>query len=1465
MVMPKQHTVNKRNQKCMGFFLQCCPESTYSDAWSVHATAEMRMLAHLPTQPHFTRKTTHTYTSKENDWGYSCFMTWADIVDESQGYIKNDKVTLEITVKAEPPKNMMNREEFCRVIVKWYDLAEMQLSRGQIDLSIEANNQALKFCKDKDKETKEKLEQQKERIVNQKLLESIQRIEKGKDAPKTTEALKPTSLRQALTGAQKTLSGKMTGKAGKKGRAMVAVQQMKKKKDGNAQNQTPQNQSPGQKQDVKKEGSEQKDDKNSNLNQLAHHGQPENKEERLGSNSGTSGSKSKRNKDKKGTDKSAADQQNTPVFEEAEGEKFENFENAPLPEHKVSLASPYCVQSTSYDKSSPGQNMTSEQANCPCFACHPEQSSAFYASLTATRTATRTTIVHEQGTLSYMKTICDGEQDPNCVEKCDCITCQLEEATTRLSRMGPSRFANSDTENGPPHVSRERHNTYTITEESNDNNLEKGEDQGELTDNEGDYEERTGELHDFADCPHDEWPSASSGDEDEEDEECGDEDDTDYEQEGEDIQVETSSVEVQTDEVFPDLLPLQPQDIQQQQNYQANQDVVQTRTRMEEQLSEEEARRIKEFVDLHFSMDKSVFPVDMKVTDEMMATVSMTVNNLMQEKLQMINDDHGMCCLAAGLFYVIAKRVVESSTAFVSIVEGGLVPNISDIHCLFATMCSLTIKDSDPNKPKDAPGGQTGNQQQSTPPTSAKQKQQLLHLLSQQKTSIVAQKAALQRQQDQKSGGRRIAKARRRVSPAIGRLSKSKDEDSENEDEELGGVSDEDPIVPTRTREFFANLSTKQDVMAMVKGRIALMKENPLNKTPGLRYILIQLYKYISNLTTVCDQMEMLEAEASRAKESMIAIDGSKMLEQFHLNEKRMQEMEKRCNQMKTEMQKETEKIKKIETMYNQEKAKHKAEVEAKDQLQMQLKEVRKQLTKAEKKHKQDENRINTLQQENTELDEKNKNLRKEFEAFKKKVADERTKTKKDKEKDTETIRRLEQEVGDKESERDREKQVNDEAHKQTRMKEQKWERERRQYTSQLSAMNVFVERAKQAECQLMENKYNSNIGTLQKAREEAQVNLAEAEENLKKATTHADMELMRRSVAEWTQAVQDCEHLVQSTKHTFEQAIDAIRKGIKTMVACQEECKIPEVPVMPKIVRLPPVQVVQPVAPVIPPQGVIGQPRTSQQNRVRDSSPRRQQSSSPSASPTKAPQPSSCSSTSVSSSTPMPALPAVSANANVPMPSGLSGRASTTGGYFGSSEPNPADSSPWSWGSGMEFNRLDVVRHQPSQHVPQTAANTHSIGSNLAQQQTQGQQQQHGHLNMQQMAFQPAPIGTARQSSQTSAMNEMWAAGDASQSIPGQIRAQTGGMGAAGWTNSTSSSMSWNPMSGLGGMGNVNVIGGPPHSATSSMLSQQQQHVHQSQHQPPTGPPPGWTTGPNSHHQNPHDQPATMKKYTMF
>ncbi|CAI5454850.1 unnamed protein product [Caenorhabditis angaria] len=201
MVMPRQHVVQKKGtQKCLGFFLQCCPEA-YSDSWSCQAAAELRLISQKPGVPHFTRKTNHIYTAKENDWGYSCFMTWADILDESQGYIKDDRVVLEVTVKADPPKNIVGIDEFRKTVQSWVDLAEMQFKRGKIDLAIEANSQGLKFCKDKDADCRRKLEEQKRTFIEKKLAESIQRIETQKK--ETTEECdvvsNQTALRMALT------------------------------------------------------------------------------------------------------------------------------------------------------------------------------------------------------------------------------------------------------------------------------------------------------------------------------------------------------------------------------------------------------------------------------------------------------------------------------------------------------------------------------------------------------------------------------------------------------------------------------------------------------------------------------------------------------------------------------------------------------------------------------------------------------------------------------------------------------------------------------------------------------------------------------------------------------------------------------------------------------------------------------------------------------------------------------------------------------------------------------------------------------------------------------------------------------------------------------------------------------------------------------------------------------------------
>ncbi|KAL3981627.1 MATH domain family protein [Acanthocheilonema viteae] len=202
MVMPRQHVVQKKGtQKCLGFFLQCCPDA-YSDSWSCQAAAELRLISQKQGVPHFTRKTNHVYTAKENDWGYSCFMTWADILDESQGYIKDDKVILEVSVKAEPPKNILTHEQFEKKIQDYMRLADIQSSRGLIDKAIEVNMSALKFCKDRDQDCKADLEAQKAKLIEMKLKQSIERIEKGPPLGKGDEenSLNQSALKQAISG-----------------------------------------------------------------------------------------------------------------------------------------------------------------------------------------------------------------------------------------------------------------------------------------------------------------------------------------------------------------------------------------------------------------------------------------------------------------------------------------------------------------------------------------------------------------------------------------------------------------------------------------------------------------------------------------------------------------------------------------------------------------------------------------------------------------------------------------------------------------------------------------------------------------------------------------------------------------------------------------------------------------------------------------------------------------------------------------------------------------------------------------------------------------------------------------------------------------------------------------------------------------------------------------------------------------
>ncbi|XP_055383961.1 ubiquitin carboxyl-terminal hydrolase 7 [Condylostylus longicornis] len=101
MVMPRTDR-NQPDAKSLGFFLQCNGDSE-SSSWSCNAAAELRLKSFKPGQDPFVRKIKHLFYSKENDWGFSYFMSWNEIFDPEKGYSQNDTIVLEVHVVAEAP------------------------------------------------------------------------------------------------------------------------------------------------------------------------------------------------------------------------------------------------------------------------------------------------------------------------------------------------------------------------------------------------------------------------------------------------------------------------------------------------------------------------------------------------------------------------------------------------------------------------------------------------------------------------------------------------------------------------------------------------------------------------------------------------------------------------------------------------------------------------------------------------------------------------------------------------------------------------------------------------------------------------------------------------------------------------------------------------------------------------------------------------------------------------------------------------------------------------------------------------------------------------------------------------------------------------------------------------------------------------------------------------------------------
>ncbi|XP_054712852.1 ubiquitin carboxyl-terminal hydrolase 7-like isoform X1 [Uloborus diversus] len=103
MVMPRtSHGQDRQPTRSLGFFLQCNGESE-SSTWSCNALADLKIIAQKEGVENFSRKIQHLFYSKENDWGFSHFMTWNDVLDVDKGFIKDDTVILEVSVTADAP------------------------------------------------------------------------------------------------------------------------------------------------------------------------------------------------------------------------------------------------------------------------------------------------------------------------------------------------------------------------------------------------------------------------------------------------------------------------------------------------------------------------------------------------------------------------------------------------------------------------------------------------------------------------------------------------------------------------------------------------------------------------------------------------------------------------------------------------------------------------------------------------------------------------------------------------------------------------------------------------------------------------------------------------------------------------------------------------------------------------------------------------------------------------------------------------------------------------------------------------------------------------------------------------------------------------------------------------------------------------------------------------------------------
>ena len=185
------------------------------------------------------------------------------------------------------------------------------------------------------------------------------------------------------------------------------------------------------------------------------------------------------------------------------------------------------------------------------------------------------------------------------------------------------------------------------------------------------------------------------------------------------------------------------------------------------------------------------------------------------------------------------------------------------------------------------------------------------------------------------------------------------------------------------------------------------------------------------------------------------------------------------------------------------------------------------------------------------DLEQKLSTARKEIDQLKKRSCDERNNSRKQKDRDQEVIRSLENENLEKDVEKDRIKVLFEEKLREARSKETKADIERKQAV--LNANNA-LERARIAEAGQVALTYELHRRRFEKLREEIQLGVSEAEKNLRRFSslslvfrlfrpysTRADKDAVRKNLMDWKTASEKLEKVIQETKAQYDHATTLI------------------------------------------------------------------------------------------------------------------------------------------------------------------------------------------------------------------------------------------------------------------------------------------------------------------------------------